>query len=118
MTTATDLFLWNEALKNNTVLSADAREKFEHPWVQEGPKADTYYGYGWATATTERDTKLVAHNGGNDIFFADFRRYVDEDITIIYFTNQARTYFLNYKNYWSTRCGWLSGEVEKASASS
>jgi CubicO group peptidase (beta-lactamase class C family) len=89
LTTASDLFLWNEALKNHTVLSKEARGKFEHPWVPEGPKAKTYYGYGWASATTERNTKLVAHNGGNGIFFADFRRYIDEDITIIYFTNHA-----------------------------
>ena len=89
MTTASDLFLWNEALKNNTVLSKEAREKFEHPWVQEEPGGNFYYGYGWATAITERDTKLVTHNGGNGIFFADFRRYLDEDITIIYFTNKA-----------------------------
>jgi CubicO group peptidase (beta-lactamase class C family) len=89
LTTASDLFLWNESLKNHTILNKEAREKFEYPWVPEGPKAKTYYGYGWASATTERDTKLVAHNGGNGIFMADFRRYVDEDITIIYFTNEA-----------------------------
>ena len=35
-------------------------------------------GYGWTIFKTRRGTKLIAHNGGNGIFAADFRRYVDE----------------------------------------
>ncbi|MDZ7375472.1 MAG: hypothetical protein ONB13_02520 [candidate division KSB1 bacterium] len=40
-------------------------------------------------ATTPRNTKVVAHNGGNGIFSADFRRYLDEDVVIIVCSNIA-----------------------------
>jgi CubicO group peptidase (beta-lactamase class C family) len=38
--------------------------------VQEGENADSYYGYGWAIFQTPRNTRLIAHNGGNSIFAA------------------------------------------------
>ena len=39
---------------------------------------------------TPFDTWLITHNGGNGIFFADFLRFLDEDITIFLATNAAR----------------------------
>ncbi|MEM7382273.1 MAG: penicillin-binding protein, partial [Bacteroidota bacterium] len=44
---------------------------------------------GWALFPTPRDTYLVAHNGGNAIFFADFWRYLSEEITIIVSSNKS-----------------------------
>ncbi len=85
--TVGDLYRWHLALQTDRVLSAAAREKYTKPYVAEGPQARSYYAYGWAVFTTARNTKLVAHNGGNGVFAADFRRYVDEQTVVIAMSN-------------------------------
>ncbi|WP_227020872.1 tetratricopeptide repeat protein [Arenibacter algicola] len=47
----------------------------------------SYYGYGWAISHSNRDTKIVAHNGSNGLYFADFVRFIDDDVVVIYITN-------------------------------
>jgi CubicO group peptidase (beta-lactamase class C family) len=85
--TVQDLYKWHLALQGDTVLSAAARGKYTTPYVPEGPEARSFYAYGWAVFTTPRNTKLVAHNGGNGVFAADFRRYVDEKTVVIAMSN-------------------------------
>ncbi len=80
--TAGDMYRWHLALEGEKVLSKEAKEKYFKPHVPEGPEGDSYYAYGWAIFETPRKTRLVAHNGGNGVFFADFRRYVDENVVI------------------------------------
>ena len=41
---------------------------------------------------TGRDTTLIWHNGGNGIFFADFRHYIDKGVLILEMTNCNDTY--------------------------
>lgn len=81
--TLSDLWAWSRALDGEAVLPAAARKKLFTPWVEEGPGAGSHYGYGWAIETTPWNTKLVSHNGGNGVFSADFRRYVDDGIVVI-----------------------------------
>jgi CubicO group peptidase (beta-lactamase class C family) len=76
--TAQDMYLWQRALEESRVLPPEAKEAYEHPWVDEG-SGDTFYGYGWVNEETERGTRLLWHNGGNLVYSADARRYVDED---------------------------------------
>lgn len=77
------LFKWHQALDGDDVLSADAKRKMFTPHAAENPDATSHYGYGWAVARTNRGTPLIAHNGGNGIFFADFRRYVGEGVVFL-----------------------------------
>lgn len=84
-----DMYKWHLALEGTRILSDEAKKKYFAPHVDEG-FGDSFYGYGWVTFTTPRGTKLVAHNGGNMIFSADFRRYVDEDIVMFHATNIAK----------------------------
>lgn len=87
MSTVLDMYKWHLALLDDTVLNKKARRKLFKRHVAEDDSGNWHYGYGWAIATTERDTTLITHNGGNGIFFADFRRYIDEDIVFIYTCN-------------------------------
>jgi hypothetical protein len=80
--TAGDMYRWHLALESEAVLSKQAKAKLFTPHVPEGPEGRSHYGYGWAIFTTPRNTRLVAHNGGNGVFAADFRRYVDEGVVI------------------------------------
>lgn len=89
--TVGDLYKWHLALDRSAVLSATAREKYTKPYVAEGPRARSFYAYGWAVFTTPRQTKLVAHNGGNGVFAADFRRYIDEKTVLIAMSNAEVT---------------------------
>jgi CubicO group peptidase (beta-lactamase class C family) len=86
--TVWDMYRWHEALEGEKVLSKEAKAKYFKPYVEEGPGAGSYYAYGWAVFTTPRNTRLVAHNGGNGIFAADFHRYMDEN-TFIYAASNA-----------------------------
>ncbi|HET9225929.1 MAG TPA: hypothetical protein VFR31_04640, partial [Thermoanaerobaculia bacterium] len=58
------------------------------PQMPEDEEGSSHYGYGWAIFTTPRNTRLIAHNGGNGIFHADFRRYVDDGVVLIIGSNR------------------------------
>jgi hypothetical protein len=47
----------------------------------------SYYGYGWAISKSNSETKIVAHNGSNGLYFADFVRFIDDDVAVIYRTH-------------------------------
>ena len=87
LSSVTDLFRWHQALAGDGILSAEAKRKLWTPHVPEDEEGSSHYGYGWAIANTTRNTKLISHNGGNGIFFADFRRYVDEGVVVLVMSN-------------------------------
>jgi len=89
LSTVKDLYKWHLALKTDAVLCDSSKWLYYYPHVREGENAESYYGYGWALFTTKRGTRLIAHNGGNMIFAADFRRYMDENVVIIALSNIA-----------------------------
>jgi CubicO group peptidase (beta-lactamase class C family) len=82
-TTLSDLWRWSRALDADAVLPAAQRKKLFTPWVTEGPASASRYGYGWGIEASPWGTKVIGHNGGNGIFSADFRRYVDDGIVVI-----------------------------------
>ncbi len=86
--TIVDMFRWHQALLGSDVLSDEAKKKYFAPHVDEG-SGDSFYGYGWVNFKTPRGTRLLAHNGGNMIFSADFRRYVDENVMFFLASNTA-----------------------------
>jgi CubicO group peptidase (beta-lactamase class C family) len=83
-----DMYRWHRALEGETVLSKEAKQKFFAPHVPE-EGGMSHYGYGWAIFKTPRNTKLIAHNGGNGIFAADFLRYVDDGVVVYIASNIA-----------------------------
>jgi CubicO group peptidase (beta-lactamase class C family) len=91
LSNVTDLFRWHRALEGDAILNADAKRKLWTPHVPEDPEGSSHYGYGWAIANTVRGTKLISHNGGNGIFFADFRRYVDEGVVVLVMSNTTES---------------------------
>jgi hypothetical protein len=60
-------------------------EKYWAPHVSEG--GDTFYGYGWSIATGPGGVKIVTHNGGNGIFFADLAIVPDARMVVFLMTN-------------------------------
>lgn len=88
LSTTGDLYKWHQALEGDAIFSKEAKAKIFTPHVPEDEEGRSYYGYGWAIFKTPRGTRLIAHNGGNGIFNADFRRYVDEGIVVIVGSNR------------------------------
>ena len=89
LSTVDDLYRWDRALRGEAVLSAKSKEKLVARHVREGAQ-DSWYGYGWALMDAPGGGRLVAHNGGNGIFYADFLRFVDEDLVVILSTNDSK----------------------------
>jgi CubicO group peptidase (beta-lactamase class C family) len=88
-TTLEDLRSWHRALGGDAILSKDAKAKLFKPWVAEDPSGESHYGYGWAVTKTKDGRSVIMHNGGNGIFSADLRRYVDDDLLIVTFSNAS-----------------------------
>ncbi len=83
--TAYDMLRWARALLGGRVLSAESLEKYWTPHVSEG--GDTFYGYGWSIATGAGGAKVVTHNGGNGIFFADMAIVPEAGLAVFLMTN-------------------------------
>jgi CubicO group peptidase (beta-lactamase class C family) len=84
--TLDDLYRWHVTLSAPGVFSAEALAKYQSGHVASA--GGERYGYGWGIERTRRGTTVIAHNGGNGIFFTDFRRYVDENVVIVAMSNQ------------------------------
>jgi CubicO group peptidase (beta-lactamase class C family) len=86
--TLDDLLRWHKALSGEAVLSRAEIDTMIRGHVREGA-GDSYYGYGWAVSDVPGAGRLVAHNGGNRVFFADFLRFLDQDLVVIVSTNDS-----------------------------
>jgi hypothetical protein len=89
LSTAEDMFRWNQALLADRILSKEAKARMFHPKLRDGEDSSSYYAYGWDVHKTPRNTTSYWHNGTNGIFYAEFFRFPDEGTTVIVLTNKA-----------------------------
>lgn len=87
LSTTHDMTAWVDALREGKMLSKTATDAMFTPHVREGEGADSFYGYGWAIFSTPRGTRLITHNGGNGIQFADVLWYADEGVKVVLMSN-------------------------------
>ncbi|MEY8849234.1 serine hydrolase [Psychroserpens sp. XS_ASV72] len=85
--TTEDLFKWHEALEQNKVLTAETKLLMETAHVAENEENTSFYGYGWAIFNSKQNKKIVTHNGSNGIYFAEFIRFIEDDLVIIVLSN-------------------------------
>jgi len=85
--TQEDMYKWYLALKNNTVLNNSSMEKLTTPHILEYEGESSYYAYGWAIFQSDRDTKVITHNGYNRINYYEFVWFPEEDALILFSTN-------------------------------
>jgi len=86
--TAYDMLRWCQALLDGRVLPPAALERLWAPHVEEGPGSGSFYGYGWVTLEAPGGLRVITHNGGNGIFFADLA-IVPEKKVVIYLATGA-----------------------------
>src|SRR4029450_7669660 len=93
LSTTEDLFKWDRALSEDTILSKEAKRKYYFPVLRADETGKSHYGYGWDVMKTDRNTTRIWHNGANRVFYADFYRFIDEGVTIILMTNSWQSSF-------------------------
>jgi CubicO group peptidase (beta-lactamase class C family) len=83
--TAYDMLRWARALLTGRVLTPASMKKLWTPFVSEG--GGTFYAYGWSIAKAPDGAKIVTHNGGNGIYFADLAIMPDTGLVVFLMTN-------------------------------
>ncbi len=89
LSTTEDMFKWHQSLMTENILSKEAKEKLYHPLIRANENSNAIYAYGWDVYKTNRNTFRVWHNGTNNIFYADFMRFIDENTTLILMSNKT-----------------------------
>ena len=70
--TAGEMVHWAETLLEGSTLSPTTRDALWTPYVDESNGDSlSFYGYGWSIVDLAPGIRVVTHNGGNGIFFAD-----------------------------------------------
>lgn len=97
LSTIGDLARWHQALQTETVLNKASTALLVTPHVATS-RAGTFYGYGWITEPAGEHGKVVRHGGSNGIFTADLRYYTDEQLLIVFMTNNDSRFFPDYRD--------------------
>jgi hypothetical protein len=84
-TTVYDMLRWCRGLLDGRVLTLESLKKLWSPYTNEG--SGTFYGYGWSIAKAPDGAKIVTHNGGNGIYFADLAIMPDTGFVFFLMTN-------------------------------
>ena len=87
LSSAQDMLNWGKALAGDDVLDQDAKDAYFAPHVDEGTGTGSAYAYGWTVFEPDSGAKIITHNGGNGIFFADYLLVPDEDLVVYMATN-------------------------------
>jgi CubicO group peptidase (beta-lactamase class C family) len=91
LSTATDLFRWEQALTSGRVLPDSLVRALFTPHVAEEEGGSSFYGYGWVVEHTAAGAPIIWHNGGWGPYYAEVRRYPSTGFVAILLTNQRGT---------------------------
>jgi len=92
LTRASDLLLWSQAIRDNTVLDEATTSKYLYPHFQSDSFLYSHYGYGWGIENNNSENKLVLHGGTSEFFATDLWMYPKKGITIIVLSNKYEDY--------------------------
>lgn len=84
-----DMYLWDRALKNGTILKAETlNDAFTGASPELAEKRAWNYGFGWRTINFDDGAKAVFHNGWWHAYTTTFYRGLTDDVTIIILCNK------------------------------
>lgn len=90
LSTVNDLMAWHLALLGDQILDEKSKKLYYYPEPSVSINPVSKSAYGWQVIKSSRNTDVIAHNGWNGRFYADFLRYLKEDVTIILVSNRFR----------------------------
>lgn len=86
--TVSDLYLWDQALYTNTLISRQTLETAFTPYITSNLFPTSKYGYGWfITRSPVPGHPLIWHDGVIKGFRNYIGRYIDDHVTIIILSN-------------------------------
>lgn len=92
--TATDLFLFNRALKNNNLLLPSTQKEMFMSYVLKDTVNKMFFGYGVLTGKNEFGNYIQQRDDGNNItlgYITTVINYLDKDFTIVVLANKAKS---------------------------
>lgn len=95
--TSEDLFLWDQALYTDRLLSQTELNQIFEPFVCETEYPGFGYGYGWFVGEAQ-GRPIVAGAGGGPMFATLIVRYPQDHLTEIVLTNQGN---INHFSIWA-----------------
>ncbi len=95
--TSEDLFLWDQALYTDRLLSQTEANQIFEPFVRETEYPGFGYGYGWFVGEVQ-GRPIVAGAGGGPMFATLIVRYPKDHLTEIVLTNQGN---INHFSIWA-----------------
>ncbi len=90
LSSANDMLRWHEALMGEDILDAAAKHSLYAPHIDRSSEAERFYGYGWTVEPNVWNTLLISHNGSNGIFYSDYFRFLQKNVTVFVATNSFR----------------------------
>ena len=88
-TTVLDMLRWDQALRSEVVLSSALIRRLLSPYVREDGPRVSYYGFGWAVSRLPQGGRVASHEGRDEMFHADLRRYLDDELLLVSMSNVA-----------------------------
>ncbi len=85
---ANDITKYYKSIKANLINEVN-KQKMYTKYIREDATSEFYRGYGWGILDSNRGL-VATHNGGNDIFFADFAYLIEQDLFIFLASNSYR----------------------------
>jgi CubicO group peptidase (beta-lactamase class C family) len=85
--TTQDIFLWDEALYSEKLVSKETMNEIFTPYKED-------YGYGWII-DKNLNRNRVRHSGGGSGFSHQYHRYIDDKVTILVLSNYGFSNSLN-----------------------
>lgn len=82
VTTAETFVSFLQAVTGGDILSAASLERLLHPHVAEDPEGTSFYGYGLVVQDVPELGRFYWHDGGNDLFSAEWSIHGDPDDVI------------------------------------
>jgi len=86
--TLEDLFKWNQALVNHTIIPKSYLDEAWSPGVLNNGE-QTNYGFGWEIRSKENEPKVVSHSGGWVGFVTFLHNSVDDNDGFVLLTNNS-----------------------------
>jgi len=86
--TVGDLFKWDRALKNHTLVSEATQREMLSPQVLSDTLNKAYYGYGVGVRKSGKGN-VISHTGGWPGYATVLTHFEEEDVTVIVLSNNA-----------------------------
>ena len=89
LSTSSDMIRWEKVLREKKIILK--KENWDLLWtpvikISDKAESKAYYGFGWII-DDYNGHKLIMHGGANTGFRSEYRRFVNDDLSIIIMTN-------------------------------